>query len=210
MTASQIEGMGLCLVDLLSSSQLEAAAARYNATIAQNQQFLLPMTLLRTTWRNHFHRCMRMPAGGAQAGGSMQTGFEMEMLTATAVHTVDGWVAECAGAARWPLLGGEDDGAGSPPAGLRSCGMGGAQREADTPAADDTGSSRDTNGVPAHHGHLANPSGQINMSDCALHVDHLDRGEHDHSPPRRQPGQTFLRGPARRGNPGMHRDMFKA
>ena len=92
MTASQIEGMGPWLVDLLSGSQLEAAAARYNANTSLNQQFLVPMTLLRTTWNNHFHRCMRMPAGGAQAGGSMQTGFEMEMLTAAAVHELmAGW-----------------------------------------------------------------------------------------------------------------------
>ena len=35
---------------------------------------------------------MRMPAGGAQAGGSMQTGFEMEMLTAaTARVLMKGW-----------------------------------------------------------------------------------------------------------------------
>ena len=56
MTASQIEGMGPWLVDLLSGSQLEAAAARYNANTSLNQQFFVPMTLLRTTWNNHFHR----------------------------------------------------------------------------------------------------------------------------------------------------------
>ena len=76
--------MGLWVVDLLSESQLAAAAERFHASSAQNQQFLVPIALMRRTWANHWHRVMRMPAGGAHAGGSMQTGFEMEMVTAAA------------------------------------------------------------------------------------------------------------------------------
>ena len=76
--------MGLWVVDLLSESQLAAAAERFHASSAQNQQFLVPIALMRSTWANHWHRVMRMPAGGAHAGGSMQTGFEMEMVTAAA------------------------------------------------------------------------------------------------------------------------------
>lgn len=76
--------MGLWVVDLLSESQLAAATERFHASSAQNQHFLVPMALLRRTWANHWHRVMRMPAGGAHAGGSMQTGFEMEMVTAAA------------------------------------------------------------------------------------------------------------------------------
>ena len=92
MTASRIEEMGLWVVDLLSTSQLEAAAARFHATVAQDKQFFVPRALLRQTWTNHWHRCLRMPAGGAGAGGSMQTGFEMEMLTvASARDLMAGW-----------------------------------------------------------------------------------------------------------------------
>ena len=90
-TAPEIEGMGLWVVDLLSDTQLAAAAERHHAT-ATTKAFLMPVALVRQTWMNHWHRVMRMPAGGATAGGSMQTGFEMELLTASAARELmEGW-----------------------------------------------------------------------------------------------------------------------
>jgi hypothetical protein len=92
LTRLEIETMGLWLADLLSDSQLAAAVERYNAKIALNKQFLVPLAGLRLVWMNHFHRVIRMPAGGAQAGGSMQTGFEMELVTRLAVEALmEGW-----------------------------------------------------------------------------------------------------------------------
>ena len=85
--------MGLWVVDLLSDEQLTAAAERYHATIATTEQFLLvPLAGLHQQWFNHWHRCIRMPAGGAAAGGSMQTGFEMELIPRSAIDALmEGW-----------------------------------------------------------------------------------------------------------------------
>ena len=35
---------------------------------------------------NHWRGCMKMPAGGANSGGSQQTGFELELITAAAAR----------------------------------------------------------------------------------------------------------------------------
>lgn len=79
------------MVDLMTDSQLAAAADRFHS-MQSIKSFIIPLTLLRQTWSNHWHRVMRMPAGGAQAGGSMQTGFEMEMITCSAAHELmAGW-----------------------------------------------------------------------------------------------------------------------
>jgi hypothetical protein len=85
--------MGLWVVDLLSDEQLTAAAERYHATIATTEQFLLvPLAGLHQQWFTHWQRCIRMPAGGAAAGGSMQTGFEMELIPRSAIDALmEGW-----------------------------------------------------------------------------------------------------------------------
>ena len=87
-----IVGMGLWAVDLLSNEQLAAAANRYFALQQEKKEFMVATTLLRQTWTNHWQRVMRMPAGGAQGGGSMQTGFEMEMVTVEMARVLmKGW-----------------------------------------------------------------------------------------------------------------------
>ena len=91
-TRLDIEKMGLWVTDLLSDAQLAAAAERYHASNPQNKQFLVPFMTLRQVWTNHFNKCIRMPAGGALAGGSMQTGFEVELITHSAAHALmEGW-----------------------------------------------------------------------------------------------------------------------
>ena len=77
--------MGLWVVDILSDQQLAAAAARYRAICAGDQHYLVEFAHLRKAWANHWNAIMRMPAGGAHWGGSLQTGFEMELTTLPAV-----------------------------------------------------------------------------------------------------------------------------
>ena len=92
LTRLNIESMGVWVTDLLSDTQLAAAAERYNAMVPLNKQFMIPIADVRRVFMNHFHKVMRMPAGGALAGGSMQTGFEMELVTLSAVHALmEGW-----------------------------------------------------------------------------------------------------------------------
>ena len=84
--------MGLWVTDLLSDAQLAAAAERYHAMVAPNKQFLIQLGNLRQVWTNHFHKVIRMPAGGALGEGSMQTGFEMELVSLPAVQALmEGW-----------------------------------------------------------------------------------------------------------------------
>ena len=56
------------------------------------EHLLIPLASVRQLFLHHLHRCMRMPAGGATAGGSQQTGFDMELLTANAARLMfKGW-----------------------------------------------------------------------------------------------------------------------
>lgn len=98
--------MGLWLVDLMSEEQLAAAAHAYHAQTAISKQFFLDSTLLVQAWNNHWRSHIRMPAGGAQAGGSMQTGFEMELLPLSAARwLMSGWQnhQETRGSHSWEL-----------------------------------------------------------------------------------------------------------
>ena len=72
--------MGLWLVDLLTDLQLAAASMRHQLRGRDPNHFQVPFTQLRQAWANHWNRVVRMSAGGAHRGGSMQTGFEMELL----------------------------------------------------------------------------------------------------------------------------------
>ena len=76
----------------MSLQQLEAAS-RLLATIqVSTQQNLINMEVVRQTFMNHVQRCIRIPRGGANAGGSMQTGFDMELLSADgASQLLAGW-----------------------------------------------------------------------------------------------------------------------
>ena len=81
--------MGEDIVQLLSETQLEQAAVFYNrATIAPMKCYTMSWTHLQQAWLNHWQRVLRMPAGGAHAGGAMQTGFEMELISAKSIRHV--------------------------------------------------------------------------------------------------------------------------
>ena len=93
MTANEIGALGPGLTALMASDQLEAAALLFStissSTCAPNINSLQDM---RTVFMNHMRGCIRMPHGGAGAGGSQQTGFEMEMITATGASALfAGW-----------------------------------------------------------------------------------------------------------------------
>jgi hypothetical protein len=61
-TGPEIEGMGLWVVDLLSDTQLAAAAERHHAT-ATTKAFLMPAALVRQTW-------MKQPLGSSHVDAS--------------------------------------------------------------------------------------------------------------------------------------------
>ena len=93
MTESEVHALGTGLASRMSVAQLEAAMLLFcslrSPSVPQNN---VSIQQLRQTFFNHVKRCMRMPAGGAMAQGSQQTGFEMEMVTAEgASHLMRDW-----------------------------------------------------------------------------------------------------------------------
>ena len=81
MTSNEIANLGTGLAALMSTAQLEAAVALYYSTIstATKSQNTVSIAHVRRAFYNHLKACVRMPAGGANAKGSMQTGFELEI-----------------------------------------------------------------------------------------------------------------------------------
>ena len=94
MTAEQVAALGLGLAARMSVAQLHAATLLHGsiqrATTTEN---VIPMSVVKRAFMNHMQKCIRMPAGGALAGGSQQTGFEMELVSSACVSEL------CAG---WP------------------------------------------------------------------------------------------------------------
>ena len=89
---ADIHDLGKVVALMMTAEQLEAAAARYHLTEASTRAMTVPLTHVRRVMYNHWRNCVKMPAGGAHAGGSMQTGFEMELITASAVRELfRGW-----------------------------------------------------------------------------------------------------------------------
>ena len=73
----------------MSMQQLEAATQLLASIMAvSTTECVVPISIVRQTFMNHLQRCIRMPAGGALAGGSQQTGFEMEMVTPSAASVM--------------------------------------------------------------------------------------------------------------------------
>ena len=93
MTASEVQNLGTGLASLMSVVQLGAAVMLYDSlSKAIADQNTISLAHLRQAFFNHIKSCMRMPAGGATAGGSMQTGFEMELVSAMGIGLLmSGW-----------------------------------------------------------------------------------------------------------------------
>ena len=85
--------LGPGLASLMSMEQLTEASLLFSRiSVSTAQLNMMPLADVRTTFNNHMQRCIRMPAGGATAGGSQQTGFEMELISSEAVSKIfSGW-----------------------------------------------------------------------------------------------------------------------
>jgi hypothetical protein len=93
MTAAEVAALGPGLASRMSMDQLEAASVLFNSlSVSTTEQNSVSIADVRRVFMNHLSRCIRMPAGGATAGGSQQTGFEMELVTADcASRMFQGW-----------------------------------------------------------------------------------------------------------------------
>ena len=77
---------------MMSMTQLEEAVKYYRLHHATLQSTTISLTKVRRVMANHWRSCLKLPAGGAHAGGSQQTGFDMEMIDpATARVLFRGW-----------------------------------------------------------------------------------------------------------------------
>ena len=93
MSANEVQILGTGLASLMSMAQLGAAVALFDSlSTAIADHNTISLTHLRRAFFNHVKSCLRMPAGGAMAGGSMQTGFEMELVSTIGIGLLmAGW-----------------------------------------------------------------------------------------------------------------------
>ena len=93
MSANEVQILGTGLASLMSMAQLGAAVALFDSlSTAIADRNTISLTHLRQAFFNHVKACLRMPAGGAMAGGSMQTGFEMELVSTIGIGLLmAGW-----------------------------------------------------------------------------------------------------------------------
>jgi hypothetical protein len=89
MSAEEVQALGPALASRMSTEQLEAASLMFNSiATATTEHNLNTIMGVRRVFTNHLKSCIRMPAGGAGAGGSQQTGFEMELITSDAASNI--------------------------------------------------------------------------------------------------------------------------
>ena len=93
MSSNEVQSLGTGLAALMSTDQLQAAVILYNSlSLLTTQQNTTSIPHLRQAFFNHVKACLRMPHGGASAGGSMQTGFEMELVSSMGIwQLMHGW-----------------------------------------------------------------------------------------------------------------------
>lgn len=66
---------------MMSRAQLQVAYERYHFEFQPRPAMVVQLETVRRTMCNHWRSCLKMPVGGANAGGSQQTGFELELVT---------------------------------------------------------------------------------------------------------------------------------
>ena len=81
MTAAEVAALGPGLASRMSMEQLEAAVLLFTTLGNTTTQNVVSIPDLRQAFVNHMRGCMRMPRGGALAGGSQQTGFEIPLVS---------------------------------------------------------------------------------------------------------------------------------
>ena len=77
----------------MSAEQLREACYLHNLISSETTAVnMMPMSTVRTVFMNHLRTCLRIPLGGASAGGSQQTGYEMELVSTPGVsELMRGW-----------------------------------------------------------------------------------------------------------------------
>ena len=92
MTSNEVQNLGTGLAALMSMDQLQAAVILYNSlAVLTTQQNTISISHLRQAFFNHMKACLRMPRGGASAGGSHK-GFEMELVSSMGIsQLMHGW-----------------------------------------------------------------------------------------------------------------------
>ena len=88
-TSAEMARLGTTIAQLMSEEQLAACFVHY-VTNHRRDCMLVPYRHPRTLISNRWRSCIKMPAGGAHAGGSQQTGFELDMITAGGVRELFG------------------------------------------------------------------------------------------------------------------------
>ena len=92
---------------MMEIAQLEVAHKYYALNHAPRRAMVVSLENVRKVIGNQ----LKMPAGGAHAGGSMQTGFDMELISAAAVRTLfSAWPKELREDQNGALMGGAHDG----------------------------------------------------------------------------------------------------
>ena len=85
-TPEEVAALGTSLIPLMSDDQLSAAMAAYFSSAAGTRKsYLVGYRHLRQVVANHWRSCIKMPAGGAHAGGAQQSGFEVQLVPSFAV-----------------------------------------------------------------------------------------------------------------------------
>ena len=70
------------IVLMMNDQQLAEAAKHFELRLCPNPAMSVPLATVKTALMNHWRSCMKMPAGGVSSTGSMQTGFEMHLISA--------------------------------------------------------------------------------------------------------------------------------
>jgi hypothetical protein len=83
---SDVADLGATLTAMMSEEQLRLAHLCFNLNHAPRLAMTVSLDNVRRVYANHWRSILKMPAGGTSAGGSMQAGFEMEMITTAAVR----------------------------------------------------------------------------------------------------------------------------
>ena len=82
-----IHDLGKIIVLMMDDLQLEEASKYYSLKVSKTPAMTVPLESVKRVLANHWRSSIRMPAGGVNSGkGSMQTGFEVELITAATIQ----------------------------------------------------------------------------------------------------------------------------
>ena len=82
--------MGEALIPLMTVEQISAAVQEYWTHVGPRKQMVVGYRHVAQVIANHWRACIKMPAGGANAGGAQQSGFEMQLVPVYAAKQLFG------------------------------------------------------------------------------------------------------------------------